>query len=204
MAKKDEQILVFPASLLNELGYFSGFQEQGAEDYLKRIMEAKEFRSRFSVEKDPSFKQLIPYVLMAHDNTVFRYTRGKKGSEERLRRLYSMGIGGHISNDDTNLFDPTYETALQREVDEEVEIGCKYNQRLVGMINDDSNSVGQVHFGMVHVFELEEPNVTKSESIITETGFVPVANLRKDWDRYETWSQLCIDYLQKCVGVSGE
>jgi len=196
MAKAEEHIMVFPASLLREVGYFSGFHAE-PQEYLDRILQpgVAEFRPRSAVEQDPSFKQLIPYVLLKHRDTVFRYTRGKKGSEERLRRLYSIGVGGHIARDDRNLFDPTYDTAVQREVAEEVDIACAYSPKIVGAINDDSNAVGQVHFGIVHVFELESPDVTKRESIITETGFVPIAALRDDWDRYETWSQLCIEYL---------
>jgi predicted NUDIX family phosphoesterase len=67
--------------------------------------------------------------------------------------------------------------------------------RRVGLINDDATPVGQVHLGVVHLYELDRPNVAPKEDSIAEPGFVPVARLRDEWDRFETWSQICIDAL---------
>ncbi len=55
------------------------------------------------MEDDPSFKQLIPYVLFRWtdaDGTVhlFEYLRGSGQGERRLHAKRSVGVGGHISS----------------------------------------------------------------------------------------------------------
>jgi predicted NUDIX family phosphoesterase len=83
--------------------------------------------------------------------------------------------------------------ALRRELDEEVEVASPGTIRRVGLINDDSTPVGRVHLGVVHLYTLDRPAVTPREDDLTETGFLPVARLRDDWDSFESWSQVCID-----------
>lgn len=198
MGKSEEWILVFPAAVLHEVGYFQGFCDQ-PQRYLEKIFSGGQamFRPRGAVERDPTLKQLIPYVILKHGSSVFRYTRSRRGNEERLHALYSIGAGGHISRDDRNLFDTVYETALRRELEEEVLIAEPYEMHTLGVINDDSNPVGQVHFGVVHLLELQSPQVERRESALGQTQFVALDALRQDWDRYETWSQLCIEHLEK-------
>ena len=77
-----EQVLVIPTSLFQELGYFHGFCTN-VEHYLPRLLNpsAVSFRPRNEMEQDPSFKQLIPYVILKHGPTVFQYTRGKGQGE---------------------------------------------------------------------------------------------------------------------------
>lgn len=200
MAKTEECILVFPASLLYEIGYFQGFCAE-PQRYLQKIFSSGEvvFRPRGAVEGDPTLKQLIPYNILKYGNSVFRYTRSRRGNEERLHALYSIGVGGHISRDDRNLFDTTYETALRRELEEEVFIADPYDMHTLGVINDDSNPVGQAHFGVVHLLELQSPQVRRRERALGQAQFVTIDALRQDWDRYETWSQLSIEHLEKSV-----
>src|SRR6516225_7236859 len=155
MNKSDERVLVVPAALFHEIGVFHGFTPR-VEKYLSRLLEPKNlsYRPRAQVETDPSFKQLIPYVVLRHSDQIFHYTRGKKATESRLQTLRSIGVGGHISADDTSLFDSPYRQAMFREVREEVHLETEYTERCIGLINDDTTPVGQVHLGIVHVFEL--------------------------------------------------
>src|SRR5207244_13475017 len=132
------------------------------------------YRARSEVETDPSFKQLIPYVVLRWGDQVFHYTRGQRGTEARLRALRSVGVGGHISADDSTLFGDPYREGMLREITEEVLIETDYAERCVGLINDDSNPVGQVHLGIVHVLELGEPRVRRRESALTRSGFAPL------------------------------
>src|SRR5207302_9579435 len=124
-----------------------------------------EFRPRSEMESDPSFKQVIPYVVFRCGDSVFCYTRGSSQGETRLHRLRSLGVGGHVDEADADgraTLD-AYEAALRRELDEEVEIGCDGAIRRVGLINDDSNPVGQVHLGVVHRYDLQRPAVVPRE-----------------------------------------
>lgn len=198
-----EQVLVVPTSLFHELGHFQGFSNDVAR-YLEELLspEHTSYRARSEMEEDPSFKQLIPYVIFRHVNaagevSVFQYTRGKGQGEKRLHAKRSVGIGGHISSDDEqseNDLNP-YQEGMQRELVEEVAINSNYTETMVGMINDDETEVGKVHLGVVHIFDVETPNVQPREDEIIETGFRPVSELLDDLEGFETWSQICLQAL---------
>lgn len=227
----DEQILVVPATLLDELGRFQGFCDD-VQRYLPVLLgsEQTDYRPRGEMEQDPNFKQLIPYVVFRHRSDdgvwrVFHYTRGSGQGEQRLHAKKSVGVGGHISLEDTQHPD-AYLAGMQRELLEEVsfgsqqadvlwegvtrvedlslESGAALQQRLVqggmagqpiGLINDDSNAVGQVHLGVVHVVDLAEPWVRAREKDLLDAGFSEREILLGDWDRFETWSQIALEYL---------
>jgi predicted NUDIX family phosphoesterase len=196
---KDEEVLVVPARLLDELGAFSGFQ-QNVERYLPAILDRsnQSFRPRSIVEDDPSFKQLIPYVILEcsdeNHTQLFQYTRGKGQGEKRLHALRSIGIGGHISVEDTS-GDDWYATGMQRELAEEVTIECGGQQRIVGLIYDDTSEVGRVHLGIVHIMQLSSCKVSSAELELEFAGFRQIDTIQSEIDRYETWSQLCIKHL---------
>ncbi len=195
-----ERVMVVPARLLDELGRFQGLCRDAAR-YLDVLLDKRHisFRPRSEMEEDPSFKQIIPYCILRSRGEVFRYTRGKKMGEKRLHALESIGVGGHISlADDRPLIggvEVTYEQAMHRELDEEVVIESRYGEQCVGLINDDCSPVGQVHLGVVHIFDLDSPEVRRRESALTQAGFVSLAELRAGRERLETWSQFCVDLL---------
>jgi predicted NUDIX family phosphoesterase len=152
----DEKVLVIPTARFRAAGYFHGFRP--ADDaYRSAILDpaAFRFRPRAEVETDPSFKQLIPYLVLKHGGEAFHYRRGGSGTETRLAARRSIGIGGHISEADAAGGADPYLTGMLRELTEEVELGCGYRERCVGFINDDRTPVGSVHLGVVHVFELD-------------------------------------------------
>lgn len=197
-----EDVLVVPRALFDEAGSFQGFCGDTSA-YLPRLLDPRHtsWRPRASVEDDPSFKQLIPYCVLAHRGadgsvTYFSYTRGGGQSEARLRAKRSVGIGGHISSTDGEHGDDTsYEAGMRRELAEEIAIGGGWTGRCVGLINDDSNAVGSVHLGIVHILELERPDVVSQESELVECGFATLDALLADRDRFETWSQIVLDAL---------
>jgi predicted NUDIX family phosphoesterase len=196
---REEMVLCFPRTLLDEIGSFQGIRTDVAA-YVPRILEAENthFVARALAEDDPSQKQIIPYVVIKKGDTYLHYVRGKGSGEKRLVAKGSVGIGGHINHGDENLFLTGlefYEEALQREVREEVTIEGPYTTRIVGLINDDSTPVGQVHFGIVHLCELGDQKVSKAEACIKELSFLTLAELRARRDQLETWSQLCVDLL---------
>ena len=199
-AVQTEQVMVVKTELFKECGYFQGFSADTAV-YLKTLLDPAntQYLPRDQMESDPSYKQLIPYCVFQHvaengERSVFHYTRGKGGGETRLRAKKSVGIGGHISTLDAGETSP-YDEGMRRELEEEIEIGSEFEQQLVGMINDDSNEVGQVHLGVVHLFTVKEPVVRSRETEIAEAGFVPVSEALADLDGYETWSQIAIKSL---------
>lgn len=202
MSFPDEHVLVVPRSLFERAGAFQGFCGDTAA-YLPLLLDPAHtsWRPRASVEHDPSFKQLIPYCVLAWRDAngsphYFAYTRGGGQSEARLRAKRSVGIGGHISSTDGEHGDDTsYEAGMRRELAEEIAIASDWTTRCVGLINDDSNSVGQVHLGIVHVLDLNEPAVTPREREIIGCSFAPIEALLADREQFETWSQITLDAL---------
>lgn len=194
------RILVVPAEALDRLGRFQGFCDE-AERYLGTLLApgCAEFRPRAEMETDPRFKQIIPYVIFRADEAVFCYTRGSSQGESRLHRLRSLGVGGHVDEADADgrAGRDAYEIALRRELDEEVAIGSPGKIRLVGLINDDATAVGQVHLGVVHVFDLDRPAVQPRESGLVESGFVPLTEIWGLRDQFESWSRICIEAFLK-------
>jgi predicted NUDIX family phosphoesterase len=192
----DERVLCIPTAAFHALGRFDGFSRDAGR-YLDALLAPgfASFRPRTEVESDASYKQIVSYVLLRHKDSLFVYTRGKSGGEGRLHRKLSLGIGGHVSETDVsgeiNL--STYKSAMYRELSEEVEIQGQHSFRVIGLINDDTDSVGQVHLGVVHRVTLDYPTVTPREACIADAGFIPIADVIRDRERFENWSQIVID-----------
>jgi predicted NUDIX family phosphoesterase len=205
---QEEQVLVVQRSVLEQVGMFQGLAFD-VERYLSRLFApgVPRFMPRSEAEKNPAFKQLIPYVIMACDGTYLSYVRGKRAGETRLVSKRSIGIGGHINPaDDSPLFGDFYETylaAVKREVAEEVSIETAYTDRVVALLNDDSNEVGQVHLGIVHYWNLEEPKVNRKEQMITQMSFMTGTQLREVESTLETWSAKCLAGLDKMIESAG-
>jgi predicted NUDIX family phosphoesterase len=196
---REEMVLCFPRTLLEEIGSFQGIRTD-VSAYVPRILEAENthFVPRAKAEDDPSEKQIIPYVLIRKGDTYLHYVRGKGSGEKRLVAKGSIGIGGHINHGDESLFltgFEFYEAALQRELHEELRMDGRFRTRIVGLINDDSTPVGRVHFGVVHLCELADENVSKGEACITDLRFLTVPELVERREQLENWSQLCLELL---------
>jgi predicted NUDIX family phosphoesterase len=196
----EEHVLVFPTRLLEEIGTFQGLSFEVSK-YLDVLLNPKNhlYLRRKEAESNPAFKQLIPYAILHYEDNVFTYRRGKLLGEKRLFGNQSIGVGGHISITDPNLFGTTYEDGLRREINEEIYLESKYTQKIVALLNDDSNDVGKVHFGIVHALALEKPFVKAREKSINETGFLSRSELRKDIDQFESWSRICIQHIEQVV-----
>jgi predicted NUDIX family phosphoesterase len=194
--KANEEVLVVPAERLVAAGEFHGFRP--ADDGFRRLLldpAHLSYRRRGEVETDPSFKQLIPYVTLRCAGELFHYTRGASGTETRLRALRSIGLGGHISREDGPPAADPYRAGMLRELAEEVEIQGPWREQPFGFIYDGRTPVGQVHIGIVHLVELEEPLVWPREAAIDEAGFAPVRDLLRRRDEFETWSQFVLEEL---------
>jgi predicted NUDIX family phosphoesterase len=203
---KDEMILVVRRSLFDQLGAFQGLHFD-VERYLPELLKRNQnfFTPRAAAETDPTLKQIIPYVLLVHEGRVLHYVRGKKAGEQRLVSKGSIGIGGHMNDQDEGLFAldrDAYDAGVQREVCEELRVQSAYTNHAVALLNDDSNEVGRVHLGVVHIFELEKPEVQKGEAMITELQFLDRSQLQSRRDSLESWSQICLDQLDSLLAAA--
>ena len=203
MNPPDENVLVVKRELFDELGSFQGLNFE-AEKYLKAILSrgSNFFVPRPEAENDLAYKQIIPYALIAFEETVLHYVRGKKAGEQRLVAKGSIGIGGHMNETDESLFaldEQAYRAGVEREVNEEIKINSPFEDRIVALLNDDSTEVGRVHLGIVHIFKLKEPNVQKREAMITGLTFLTKEELMARRESLETWSQICLDSLERLL-----
>ncbi len=193
----EERVLCFERKLLEELGVFQGLSLE-VEKYLPVVTSAAHlvYRNRSEAEQDPRYKQLIPYVLLVCHDKILRYRRGRGGQETRLHGLYSVGVGGHISEEDHGLFssDRGYQEGMRRELMEEVAIDAGHGPA-VAAINDDSTEVGRVHFGVVHVVRVSDGNIANRCSGIVGPEFIPMVDAVKDPSGYESWSRFCLEHL---------
>ena len=199
----DENVLVVKRSLFDELGSFHGLNFE-PERYLAPLLSRGNnfFLPRAQAENDPTHKQIIPYALVVHGDSVLHYVRGKKAGEQRLVAKGSIGIGGHMNDTDESLFafdENAYRAGVEREVNEEIDIQTTFEDEIVALLNDDTTEVGRVHLGIVHVFRLTEPKVQKRESMITNLSFLSRDELLERRENLETWSQLCVDSLDRLL-----
>ena len=203
MAQPAENVLVVRRSLFDELGSFHGLNFE-PQKYLDAFLSRGNnlFLPRAQAEQDPTHKQIIPYAIIAHEDTVLHYVRGKKAGEQRLVSKGSIGIGGHMNDTDESLFaldKDAYRAGVEREVNEEIKIDSPFEDRIVALLNDDTTEVGQVHLGIVHVFRLAEPKVQKREAMITNLAFLTKDELLARREALETWSQICADSLDRLL-----
>lgn len=203
-----EQVLVVPRPLLEEIGMFEGIKGEGVEAALEKLLDPANhfFMDRAAAEEDPTHKQLIPYCVFRHGDKILHYTRGKSGGENRLHAKISVGVGGHINPVDTGegrTGPAAYFAAVNREIDEELELPGGYEQKIVALLNDDTNPVGQVHLGVVHLADLAEGIAEAKEDALSELAFSSIEDLNGPlFERLETWSQFCVRYLAENLAAA--
>ena len=197
----EERVLCFPRKLLEEMGVFQGLDLE-IEKYLSVVTDPSHilYLNRSEAEKDKRYKQLIPYVLIICNDKILRYRRGKGGQETRLHGLYSVGVGGHISEEDHGLFSKQsgYHEGMQRELMEEVAVD-ELNEAAVAVINDDSTDVGFVHFGIVHIMHVANESIVGRRSGIVSPEFISIPEAVKDPSGYESWSRFCLENLDSLL-----
>lgn len=196
-----EQVLVVARGLLDEIGSFEGLRTDGLDAAIGRLLDPANhfFMDRAAAEEDPSHKQLIPYCIFRCGDRILHYTRGKSGGESRLHAKISVGVGGHVNPidmGDGRTGPDAYHAAVTREIEEELDLPEEHEHRIIALLNDESNPVGQVHLGIVHLVDLKSDAVTSREDALADLGFSTLADLNGlSFERLETWSQFCIRHL---------
>jgi predicted NUDIX family phosphoesterase len=200
----DELVLVVPtASVIAELGggaAWLGIRAAGAADLADLIRREGTYRSRAAMEADPAWKQVIPYPVLRDGEDWYLMRRTKAGGDARLHDRYSIGVGGHVNPEDGAL-DGDLTTALRREWHEELVVDFVPDFRFVGLLNDDTTPVGQVHLGIVYEGDAAGRPVAIRETDKLSGGFVASAAVAEVSDRLETWSRLAFEWLEGRVAL---
>lgn len=187
-----EEILVVKREFLFKDGAWSGLKRVNFDEYLRIITEHQEFHPRYAMETDPTYKQIIPYLVFKYKDRYFLMERDKKASETRLASKLTLGIGGHIHKEDMTEADIF--TWATREFHEEVNYTGTLTITPLGILNDDSNLVGQVHIGFVFLLEGDSDGISIKSELASGT-LVTLDECKALKERMEGWSQTVLESL---------
>lgn len=193
-----ENVLVFPEKLIE--GYnIKGFikSDDLPPNFLQKLLDNSDFVERDKAEENPAWKQIIPYCYVLKDEKYLSYFRTKKAGESRLRGKRSIGFGGHINDGDVaETKERVFYLGLEREIKEELGLNSDdYDLYFEGVLYDDSNLVGQVHFGIVYSIIPDNIEFDLSDDTISEREFLSFDELMNGISEYENWSQILIKGL---------
>ncbi len=191
--KTDEHILVVKRDYLFPHGDWHGLQQIDFEHYLHIINHKQEFHPRSLMEVNPTYKQIIPYLVFKHNNTFFLMQRRSTASETRLKNKLTLGIGGHIRQED--MTENSLFAWATREFHEEINYAGNLTVKPLGILNDDTDDVGKVHIGFVFLLTGNSSEISiKSE--LKSGKLLSLAECVAQKEGMEGWSQFVIDFLQ--------
>ncbi|MFH1802731.1 MAG: NUDIX domain-containing protein [archaeon] len=183
---------------------FQGFCPIKENDFIPTILEKLEYQDRTDeLENNKEFQQIIPYVWIINPKTkkVFIYKRAKTGNEGRLYNKFSGGVGGHIDRDTEEHTKDPIAAAMMREMKEEVIMENYPSPKFIGFINDDSEEVGKVHFGVVALAETTED--IKPAEDMAHGEFLLVDEIEKTFSNpentIESWTQISWPFIKDYV-----
>ena len=186
-----ERVLVVPRDLVPDRASWYGLRTDGIDAFLGVVADHGRYEPRVAMEVDPSFKQIIPYLVLRDGERYFLMRRTRAGGDARLHDRWSIGVGGHLNPGDGDLL-----RGLRREWDEEVVAAFVPEFRLVGLLNDDTTAVGQVHLGAVYVADAAGRPVEIRETEKLSGAFATPEEVAAVAADLETWSRLVFDFLE--------
>lgn len=191
--KQDEAILVVRRDILFSDAAPQGLIAVDLDLYFNRIQEHKEFLWRSMMETDEAYKQIIPVIVFMHQEKIFLMQRSKKSGDARLKEKYTVGIGGHVREEDLQ-GETSIDAWSKREFLEEVDYQGELTLEPLGLLNDDSDSVGRVHTGFVYLAR-GTTSLISIKSELQSGALVTLQEAFEKGDRLENWSALIIKHL---------
>ena len=189
-----ELVYVVPRAAVVPGDGWHGIRTTALSDSVEAISRAGRYEPRPAMERDPGFKQIIPYLVVRDGPRYFLMRRTKAGADERLHERWSIGVGGHLNPGDGGL-----DRGLRREWHEELSADFVPEFRLVGLLNDDTTDVGRVHLGAVYSADVGGRPVAIRETEKLTGSFAEPDEVAAVSDRLETWSRLAFEFLEASV-----
>jgi predicted NUDIX family phosphoesterase len=187
----DERVFVVPRSIVPHAAEWHGLRTDGLDTFVATVERDGHYERRAEMERDPSFKQIIPYLVLRDGDRYFLMQRTTAGGDARLHGLYSIGVGGHLNPGDGGVLG-----GLEREWHEELVADFLPEFRLVALLNDDTTPVGAVHLGAVYVADAAGRPVAIRETDKLRGRFADPVEVAAVVERMETWSRLAFEFLQ--------
>lgn len=186
-----ERVYVVPRAAVPDEARWYGLRTADLDAFVAAVERDGRYEPRPAMERDPSFKQVIPYLVLRDGERYFLMQRTTAGADARLHGHYSIGVGGHLNPGDGGLLG-----GLRREWAEELVADFVPAFRLVALLNDDTTPVGSVHLGAVYVADAAGRRVAIRETDKLGGAFAAPDAVRAVADRLETWSRLAFDFLE--------
>jgi predicted NUDIX family phosphoesterase len=191
-----ELVYVVPRATILAGGAWHGVRTADTDEFLAAVAGHGRFEPRQAMEIDPSFKQIIPYLVLRDGERYFLMRRTRAGGDARLHDAWSIGVGGHVNPGDVDLAG-----GLRREWTEELVADFVPEFRLVGLLNDDTTDVGRVHLGAVYLAEAAGRAVAIRETDKLSGAFASPAQVAEVADRLETWSRLAFEFVEDAFAL---
>lgn len=190
MGGHPELVLGLPRELIVPGKGWRGIRAGHVDDVLALVERAAGYRPRPEAEVDPGWKQVIPYLLVRDGERLFLMQRTTAGGDARLHDRWTLGIGGHLNPGDGGVL-----AGMGREFHEEMAADWEPQPDFLGVLNDDSTPVGQVHVGLVFAADAAGRALAVRETEKLRGSFVEPSEVRPVYDRLETWSQFLYDLV---------
>lgn len=186
-----ERVLVVPRAALPDAAAWHGVRLDDVDGFLEVVAREGRFLPRDAMERDPDFKQVIPYLVLRDGPRYFLMRRTRAGGDTRLHDRWSIGVGGHLNPGDADVFG-----GLRREWREELDAAFEPDFRPIALLNDDTTEVGAVHVGIIVVADAAGRPVRVRETDKLAGAFAEPEEVRAVADRLETWSALVFEALE--------
>lgn len=184
--------------------HFQGYRPADEFDYESLLLRKCFYIERNEAENDPRYKQPIGYIMIVNPRLrkvfAFQRAKGRTYSEKRLRGNWAWAVGGHIETHDKEF---PVASSIVREVSEEVLCKKPFSvPQLLGYINDDGNSVGRVHFGMLFVVKTNGLVFRKGEEHVRGSlkSLYEITDLMGKYN-IDNWSVIALNPLKDIIGV---
>jgi predicted NUDIX family phosphoesterase len=187
----DEQVLVVARERVPDEGGWRGLRSDGLAAFLDVIERDGRYAPRDAMEHDPSFKQIIPYLVLRDGERYFLMRRTRAGADQRLHDRWSIGVGGHLNPGDDGLLG-----GLRREWREELDAEFEPVFEPLALLNDDTTDVGSVHLGVVFVADAGGLPVAVREHDKLTGAFAAPSEVARVAEDLETWSRLVFEALE--------
>lgn len=190
----DESILVISRDILFKNNHaWQGINSTDTTKIIETIKQNESFMARSLAETDLKFKQIIPYLIFTIDRKIFVMQRKASASEQRLAGKHSIGIGGHIGAAD--ITDQDVLNWSRREFYEEVSYSGKLRMQCIGILNDDSSEVGQVHLGIIILAKGSHSAIAIKDE--HKSGILmPIGQCWSIYSSMESWSQTALEFIE--------
>lgn len=201
---RQENVLVAPRAELARLihGDYVPYDERLFEGMYRSICH---FIDRRRAESDDSVKQFVTFTLVFHSHKILIHRRGKfTTASDQLRGQLSVGFGGHVNDEDFDLFSrggDAFRANAARELKEELFLDEVYRERheamdrakVLGYVNVDDSPDAEHHVAVLIAFQHKNASLPKKgELSITQLSWLDLTTPLNDLSDFDLWSGMIL------------